>query len=157
MHFMTSRIRVLFGGAVLLALALTLLGTHATQAQQPGKFVGALIVPLGTTKELQMTTKKPIKQPKIDKPGPLTLAFKVGDPTTLYLTGVSVDQVRLQLTDADGLTNREIDDLIGAADKTRITVIEFGRGADIGGSNLRRLATATGGTFRYVDVIKFPR
>ena len=40
----------------------------------------------------------------------------------------------------------------------RIQCIEFGRGTDIGGSGpLRRLASATGGTYRYIDVIKFSR
>ena len=99
MHFMTRRLRVLSGGALLLAL--TLLGTTPCRAQEPVKVIGSLIVPLGGTKEIQMTTKKPIKDAKVNKPGPLQITPVVSDPTRLLLTGIQVDQVRLQLIDAD--------------------------------------------------------
>jgi pilus assembly protein CpaC len=100
MHFMTRALRVLFGGAFLLAL--TLIGTNVCHAQDEGKVIGTVIVPLGATKDLQMTTKKPIKDVKVNKPQPLAIQPAVGDPSRLLLTGMLVDQVRMILTDRDG-------------------------------------------------------
>jgi hypothetical protein len=60
------------------------------------------------------------------------------------------------LTDADLMTNSDVSEILALAGATRIQCIEFGRGSDIGGSGpLRRLASASGGTYRYIDVIKF--
>ena len=62
------------------------------------------------------------------------------------------------LTDADLMTNSDVSEVLAEAGATRIQCIEFGRGSDIGGSGpLRRLASASGGTYRYIDVIKFSR
>jgi von Willebrand factor type A domain len=63
------------------------------------------------------------------------------------------------LTDADLMTQSDAELIIGEAKKTRIQAVEFGRGLDLGGqsSPLRRLATATGGTYRYIDVTRFPQ
>jgi hypothetical protein len=62
------------------------------------------------------------------------------------------------LTDADLMTNSDVTEVLSQSGATRIQCIEFGRGTDIGGSGpLRRLASATGGTYRYIDVIKFSR
>jgi hypothetical protein len=62
------------------------------------------------------------------------------------------------LTDADLMTNSDVSEVLAQAGATRIHCIEFGRGSDIGGSGpLRRLASASGGTYRYIDVIKFSR
>ncbi len=101
MHFMTSPSRVLFGGAVLLAL--TLIGTTESRAQDQ-KPTGTLIVPLGGTKELQMTTKKPIKDAKTNMQGPLAIQPFAGDPTRILLSGVQVGQVQLTLIDIDNKT-----------------------------------------------------
>jgi hypothetical protein len=45
------------------------------------------------------------------------------------------------------------------ATATRIQAVEFGRGPELAGevNPLRRLATATGGSYRYIDVTRFPR
>jgi hypothetical protein len=62
------------------------------------------------------------------------------------------------LTDADQMTNDEVTDILAKAGTTRIHCVEFGRGIDIGGSGpLRRLARATSGSYRYIDVTRFPR
>lgn len=62
------------------------------------------------------------------------------------------------LTDADLMTNSDVSEILTEVGKTRVQSIEFGRGADLGGSApLRRLAAATGGSYRYLDVGRFPR
>jgi len=63
------------------------------------------------------------------------------------------------LTDADLMTQSDVATLITDAGPTRIHAIEFGRGTDLAGGNnpLRRLATASGGLYRYIDVANFPR
>ena len=62
------------------------------------------------------------------------------------------------LTDADQMTTSDIQEILTKAGPTRIHCIEFGRGPDLGESTLlRKLAAATGGSFRYLDVLKFPR
>ena len=62
------------------------------------------------------------------------------------------------LTDADLMTNSDVSEVLAQSGTTRIQCIEFGRGTDIGGAGpLRRLASASGGTYRYIDVIKFSR
>jgi hypothetical protein len=62
------------------------------------------------------------------------------------------------LTDAELMSRQNVDDILAEAGSTRIHAIEFGLGPR--GSNsgaLRRLATATGGSYRYIDVSKFPK
>jgi hypothetical protein len=62
------------------------------------------------------------------------------------------------LTDADLMNDNDVTEVLAEARGTRIQAIEFGRGADLGGSGpLRRLAQATGGAYRYIDVTRFPR
>lgn len=60
------------------------------------------------------------------------------------------------LTDADQMTDGEADDILKLAGSTRIQAIEFGVGpAVVSSKPLRRLATATGGNYRYIDVTTF--
>ncbi len=62
------------------------------------------------------------------------------------------------LTDADLMTETDVVEIRSISQSTRIQAVEFGRGANLGGSGpLRKLATATGGTFRYIDVTTFPK
>jgi von Willebrand factor type A domain len=62
------------------------------------------------------------------------------------------------LTDADLMTNSDVNEVLAEAGGSRIQAVEFGRGTDLGmDTPLRRLATATGGTYRYIDVTSFPR
>lgn len=76
----------------------------------------------------------------------LTAAFKA-KPEVIFF-----------LTDADMLPNSDIDEILKEAGKSRIQAVEFGGGPDLGHSTpLRRLATTSGGTYRYIDVHKFPR
>ncbi len=67
-------------------------------------------------------------------------------------------EVLFFLTDADMMTPREADEILAEAGKTRIQSIEFGVGPDVGVSApLRKLASGTGGTYRYLDVTTFGR
>jgi hypothetical protein len=63
------------------------------------------------------------------------------------------------LTDADLMTQGDVSSVLAQSGSTRIQAVEFGRGFELGGQTnpLRRLATATGGTYRYIDVTRFPR
>ena len=62
------------------------------------------------------------------------------------------------LTDADLMTNNDVNAILAEANGSRIQAVEFGRGTDLGMQTpLRRLATTTGGTYRYIDVTNFPR
>ena len=61
------------------------------------------------------------------------------------------------LTDADLMTNNDVNEILAEAQGTRIQAVEFGRGIDLGQTRLRRLATTTGGAYRYIDVTGFPR
>lgn len=61
------------------------------------------------------------------------------------------------LTDADQMSEREARNLADAAGPIRVQAVEFGVGPDAGSSvPLRDLATATGGSYRYIDVMNFP-
>jgi hypothetical protein len=76
----------------------------------------------------------------------LTAAFKA-KPEVIFF-----------LTDADMLPNSDIDEILKDAGKSRIQAVEFGGGPDLGHSTpLRRLAQTSGGTYRYIDVHKFPK
>lgn len=60
------------------------------------------------------------------------------------------------LTDADLMTVRDVQEILSLVGRTRIQAIEFGVGPDLNSSvPLRKLASATGGTYRYLDVAQF--
>jgi hypothetical protein len=62
------------------------------------------------------------------------------------------------LTDADLMTNNDVNEILAEAGGMRIQAVEFGRGTDLGMETpLRRLATTTGGAYRYIDVTSFPK
>jgi hypothetical protein len=62
------------------------------------------------------------------------------------------------LTDADLMSDNDVNQILAEAQGSRIQAIEFGRGTDLGlNTPLRRLAATTGGTYRYIDVTRFPR
>ena len=62
------------------------------------------------------------------------------------------------LTDADLMTNGDVNEILAEAGTTRIQAIEFGRGINLGERTpLRRLAPTTGGAYLYIDVSNFPR
>ncbi len=62
------------------------------------------------------------------------------------------------LTDADFMTHDDVNEILAEVGKSRVQAVIFGRGTDFSGENapFRRLATSTGGAYRYVDVLKFP-
>src|SRR5262249_34166842 len=62
------------------------------------------------------------------------------------------------LTDADLMTNGDVNEILAEAGTTRIQAVEFGRGVNLGERTpLRRLAATTGGAYLYIDVSQFPR
>ncbi len=62
------------------------------------------------------------------------------------------------LTDADLMSDNDVNEILAETQGSRIQAVEFGRGTDLGKQTpLRRLATTTGGTYRYIDVTGFPR
>jgi von Willebrand factor type A domain len=62
------------------------------------------------------------------------------------------------LTDADLMTNSDVNEILAEVAATRIQAVEFGRGTTLGQQTpLGRLATTTGGSYLYIDVSKFPR
>ncbi len=65
-------------------------------------------------------------------------------------------EVLFFLTDADFLTLTDVDEVIRLAGTTRIQAVAFGEGPNIDESPLlRKLAGATGGSYRYLDVQGF--
>jgi hypothetical protein len=62
------------------------------------------------------------------------------------------------LTDADLMSNNDVNEILAEVGSTRIQAIEFGRGTELGQRTpLGRLATTTGGSYLYIDVSQFPR
>src|SRR5437899_1225667 len=100
MHQSTCRPRVLLGGGVLLTL---LLG-FATGGQAQDAKGTIIVVPIGGTKSLQMTTKKAIRtvDNKSGKENVVNIRTVQGDPTTVLLIGQQPDLIQIELTDVDG-------------------------------------------------------
>jgi hypothetical protein len=62
------------------------------------------------------------------------------------------------LTDADLMTNSDVNEVLLEVGPTQIQAVEFGRGTELGQRTpLGRLATNTGGSYLYIDVSQFPR
>jgi hypothetical protein len=62
------------------------------------------------------------------------------------------------LTDADLMSNSDVNEILAEVGSTRIQAVEFGLGTELGlRSPLARLAATTGGSYLYIDVSKFPR
>ncbi|HEV3163112.1 MAG TPA: hypothetical protein VGZ22_03650 [Isosphaeraceae bacterium] len=60
------------------------------------------------------------------------------------------------LTDADQMSDRNVADVVAEVGPTRIQAIEFGIGPSLSDSGpLRKLARRTGGSYRYIDVMRF--
>jgi pilus assembly protein CpaC len=88
-------------GALLLALIVIGVGDHGA-AQEGGPRGSALIVPIGGTVRLQMTTKKPIRTVVNPVENAVNIRVVVGDPTTILITGQQPAVTRIELTDEDG-------------------------------------------------------
>ena len=62
------------------------------------------------------------------------------------------------LTDADLMSNGDVDEILTEVGPTRIQAVEFGLGMKLTQRTpLGRLANTTGGAYLYIDVNKFPR
>ena len=91
------------------------------------------------------------------------LATILPDGGTDHMTALRValqlkPEVIFFLTDADLMSNKDVNEILAEAGTTRIQAIEFGRGTSLGQRTpLDRLATTTGGSYLYIDVSRFPR
>ncbi len=62
------------------------------------------------------------------------------------------------LTDADLMTNGDVNKILADIGSTRIQAVEFGRGPPMNEKTpLHRLSNTTGGSYFYIDVSQFPR
>ena len=113
MHRTLSRPRALLLGGLLFAL-LASGRPEALRAQLPLLDTTAITVPAGTTKRLQMGSKKEIKNVTNSKENVLNVKKVPGDPTRIEVTGQDAGITHLELTDVDGKT--ETFDIIVQAD-----------------------------------------
>jgi pilus assembly protein CpaC len=97
MHPTIAKTRSLLWGT-LLALAMSALAGYS-QAQPPPP---TILVPLGGTKDVQMTTKKAITKAEAKREGVVSIRPVLGDPTTIRLIGQAAETTALELTDEDG-------------------------------------------------------
>lgn len=97
MHPTFARTRSLFRGTLLL---LVMSGFAAYCQAQPA--TPTILVPLGGTKDVQMTTKKAITKAEAKREGVIAIRPVLGDPTTIRLLGQAAESTALELTDADG-------------------------------------------------------
>ena len=97
MHPTIGRTRSLLWGTLLLLLMSGLAGYSQAQPPPP-----TILVPLGGTKDVQMTTKKAIKTAEAKREGVVTIRPVLGDPTTIRLIGQAAETTTLELTDEDG-------------------------------------------------------
>jgi hypothetical protein len=85
-----------FAGACLAAL---LLWTSVATGQPPAR---PLIVSVGQTVRLQMSTKQRIKMAANDNETAVRLSAAPGDPTTVLVTGLAPGRALITLTGEDG-------------------------------------------------------
>jgi pilus assembly protein CpaC len=99
MHRTMRRSRT-WGGAAQAALLALLVGglAAAGRAQEPPLRGNALIVPIGGTREFKMATGKPIKSATVPNEI-IAIRGKVGDPTTVVITGQQPGVAKLTLVD----------------------------------------------------------
>jgi pilus assembly protein CpaC len=97
MHPTIGRTRSLLWGTLLLLLMGGLAGSSQAQPPPP-----TILVPLGGTKDVQMTTKKAIKTAEAKREGVVSIRPVLGDPTTIRLIGQAAETTPLELTDEDG-------------------------------------------------------
>ena len=91
------------------------------------------------------------------------LATIVPDGGTDHMTALRTalalkPEVIFFLTDADLMTNGDVNEILADVGTTRIQAVEFGRGTPMGVKTpLHRLSNTTGGSYFYIDVSQFPR
>src|SRR5262245_21364260 len=106
----TNRAPRYFGALVLLGLTV---GGAPLSAQEPAppprpaqpgparSATGAVVVPIGISQALQMSTKKPITAVRLNVEGIVRVSPNATDPTSVILTGLASGTARLFLTDVD--------------------------------------------------------
>jgi pilus assembly protein CpaC len=85
-----------------LLLALLACDTRRAVAQEFSKLGKSVVVPIGQTRQLQMSTKKEIARVVTSKEGVVAIRTIPGDPFTITLIGQLPDVIRLDLIDTDG-------------------------------------------------------
>jgi pilus assembly protein CpaC len=82
-------------------LALSMCGLASFCQAQPAA-LPTILVPLGGTKDVQMTTKKAIAKVEAKRDGVISVRPVPGDPSTVRLIGQSAESTVLDLTDENG-------------------------------------------------------
>ena len=95
--------RAIFHLTVAAGLGLAL--TTAGAAEKPRQ----LVVTVGSTVRVQMSTKRPISEVINDRPDVLRVMPVPDDPTTVMVTGLAPGRATLTMTDVDG--KKEVRDL----------------------------------------------
>lgn len=72
--------------------------------QQPEAPVSVLLVPINTTKQVQMSTKARIAQVRNENPKVARVQTLLEDPTAILISGLSAGQTRVTLTDENKRT-----------------------------------------------------
>jgi len=109
MHLTRRERGLRLGAFIMLALATqTLNGQEPVPPPRPVEpppaarsSTGALIVPIGVSQTLKMTTRKAISTVRLNVDGIVRVAPNAIDPTSVVLTGLASGTVRLFLTDVD--------------------------------------------------------
>jgi pilus assembly protein CpaC len=92
-----------FALALLLG-GLSWFGVRAQDPAPPAQRNNVLIVPIGTSQRLQMSTKKPIATAENPNPEVASIQRIITDPTAILISGQAPGMTRLTLTDRDGKT-----------------------------------------------------
>jgi pilus assembly protein CpaC len=115
---MHRSIRVPYPTLTALVVLLSSLASPLARAQDqpPPGAIKALIVPIGSSKRLQMTTKKPMSKVVNEKENVARVQAVVDDPTTIVVTGLEAGLTRIVLADNSTPPNQEVYDVVVQVD-----------------------------------------
>src|SRR5271157_1344011 len=106
------------------------------------------LMPATTTNKVQVQSQLQRVTPEGDTKHMVALRTALGlKPEVIFF-----------LTDSRDMSDNDVNEILAETHGSRIQAVEFDLGPDLGKQTpLRRLATTTGGTYRYIDVTSFPR
>jgi pilus assembly protein CpaC len=103
MHRTSYMPRLPLGKVLLASLFFLIAAAGAARAQLPDG-PSVLVVPVGQTRTVEMSTQKPIKEVRADNPKVASVKPIIGDPTRVLVTALSTGNSMVSLTDADKKT-----------------------------------------------------
>src|SRR5271157_737592 len=106
------------------------------------------LMPATTTNKVQVQSQLQRVTPEGDTKHMVALRTALGlKPEVIFF-----------LTDSRDMSDNDVNEILAETHGSRIQAVEVDLGPDLGKQTpLRRLATTTGGTYRYIDVTSFPR